>query len=235
MMTYMKINRACPGILGSELRNIPGLKATPLPRRNMERSISPPPKRRKLSRSEATHITNPSNQITIYSWNVNGIQPFLQKPITSYFGTQQHAKDDGNTPRASLRDFLKRHDWPALLFLQEIKISPDDPATVRALEKAVKRDDKAEPEEPDYSAHVCLPSDKFNARGFGRKVYGVCSIVRKDFAETYVERIRPVNWDQEGRFLVIETKACSSRPRLALINAYMVVMCLSCDIKDNTG
>ncbi|KAI7218861.1 DNase I-like protein [Hortaea werneckii] len=186
----------------------------------MERPISPPPKRRKLSRSDAKHgETDDSNLLTIYSWNVNGIQPLIQQPITSFFsprGSDQKGDD------RSLRGFLRRHGWPNFLFLQEVKISPDDLTSIRALEKAVRRDKKTGDTEPEYVAHVNLPSDKFNARGYGRKLYGVCSIIRQDFADRWVERVRPVDWDLEGRFLVTELKATSKTQRLALINAYMV-------------
>ncbi|KAI7530980.1 DNase I-like protein [Hortaea werneckii] len=186
----------------------------------MERPISPPPKRRKLSRSDAKHgETDDPNLLTIYSWNVNGIQSLIQQPITSFFsprGSNQKGHD------TSLRGFLRRHGWPTFLFLQEVKISPDDLTSIRALEKAVRRDKKTGDIEPDYVAHVNLPSDKFNARGYGRKLYGVCSIIRQDFADRWVEQVRPVDWDLEGRFLVTELKAASNNQRLALINAYMV-------------
>ncbi|KAI6800998.1 DNase I-like protein [Hortaea werneckii] len=185
----------------------------------MERPISPPPKRRKLSPSDAKQQESDQNVLTIYSWNVNGIQPLIQQPITSFFSPKDSHQKGNDT---SLRGFLRRHDWPTFLFLQEVKISPDDSTRVRALEKAVRRDKKTGNAEPDYVAHVNLPSDKFNARGYGRKLYGVCSIIRQDFADRWVEQVRPVEWDFEGRFLVTELKAASSAQRIALINAYMV-------------
>ncbi|KAI7279624.1 DNase I-like protein [Hortaea werneckii] len=185
----------------------------------MERPISPPPKRRKLARSDAKQEESGANVLTVYSWNVNGIQPLIQQPITSFFSPQSSNQKSNDT---SLRGFLRRHGWPPFLFLQEVKISPDDLASIRALEKAVRRDKNTSNTEPDYVVHVNLPSDKFNARGFGRKLYGVCSIIRQDFADRWVERVRPVDWDLEGRFLVTELKAASNTQRLALINAYMV-------------
>ncbi|KAH9821961.1 Endonuclease/Exonuclease/phosphatase family [Teratosphaeria destructans] len=181
-------------------------------------SISPPPsKRRKLSGS-GNKATSRQDTLEIISWNVNGIAPFLQPSITSFFKAQVKEKSDA-PPRASLRDFLRRHDYPTMLFLQEVKMNPDDASSVRALEKAVRAEVS---HEPDYVAHVCLPSDKFNARGFGRKVYGVGSIIRKDFMDRHVERVRQVEWDMEGRFLVTETKALHDLPRLAIFNIYAV-------------
>lgn len=185
--------------------------------------ISPPPsKRRKLSGAQQVPVTA-SSHLTVYCWNVNGIQPFLQPSITSFFGAATREHDSQSfAAKASLRDFLRRHDWPTVLFLQEVKVSPEDTTTMRAVEKAVKADARGSSGEPDYIAHFCLPSDKFNARGFGRKVYGVCSIIRKDFADEHVSRVRPVSWDPEGRFLIVETKGIEKWPKLALINAYMV-------------
>ena len=50
----------------------------------------------------------------------------------------------------------------------------------------------------------------------------MCSIIRKDFADQYVERMRTVDWDAEGRFSVIETKPLPDLPKLAIFNVYMV-------------
>lgn len=109
-----------------------------------------------------------------------------------------------------------------MLFLQEVKVSPEDGKTVRAVERAVRANPMDGSSEPDYVAHMCLPSDKFNARGFGRKVYGVSSIIRKDFADKSVDRVRPVSWDLEGRVLVTEKRADDSGPKLAVFNVYAV-------------
>ncbi|KAK3686721.1 hypothetical protein LTR37_019513 [Vermiconidia calcicola] len=207
----------------------------PAKRSIQDREISPPAsirrsKRRRLSASQdrstvssQDHSTPPSPEsITLYSWNVNGIAPFLQPSVASYFKPSD-GKDAGQgTARASLRDFLRRHAWPTILFLQEVKINPEDIKTMRAVEKAVARQTTEPADAYDYKVHFCLPSDKFNARGFGRKVYGVCSIVRADFSERYVDKVRPVSWDAEGRFLVIETKATERMPKLAFINVYAV-------------
>lgn len=109
-----------------------------------------------------------------------------------------------------------------MLFLQEVKINPEDLATQRAIERAVNPTADEAPGRPSYRAFFCLPSDKHNARGFGRKVYGVCSIIRQDFYDEYVERVREVTWDAEGRFLVCETRPCGVMPKLAIFNVYAV-------------
>lgn len=187
----------------------------------MNRDISPPPlKRQRLARTPTESEYEQSvSSLRLFCWNINGISPFIQKPITSFFTSDKVAR---RPPQASLRDFIRRHDFPEILFLQEVKINPSDSSSLNAISRAIKRG-ASEPEaNPDYVAHSCLPSDKFNATGFGRKVYGVCSIVRQDFADKYVERMRTVDWDAEGRFSVIETKASLDLPKLAIFNVYMV-------------
>lgn len=106
-----------------------------------------------------------------------------------------------------------------MLLLQEVKINPQDVATRKAIEKAVQPDANALPGEPTYKVFFCLPRDKYNARGFGRKVYGVCTIIRQDYHDSSVERVRECDWDTEGRILVCET---STAPKLAIINLYAV-------------
>lgn len=203
------------------------------------RDISPPPRKRKRLSSSGSAQEQPKQHnddekatLTVYSWNINGIAPFIQRPITSFFKTSKPSET--NTPNRnvqetkhethppSLRDFLHRHSWPALLFLQEVKINPDDASTISAVEKSIQRQPHEPPDSPSYTAHFCLPTDSHNARGFGRKVYGVCSLIRSDFYLQHVVRVRPVDWDREGRFLVVETKGSGLVPKLALINVYAV-------------
>lgn len=108
-----------------------------------------------------------------------------------------------------------------MLLLQEVKINPEDLQTQRAVSRSVRAPPNSS--EPDYTAHFCLPGDKYNARGFGRKVYGVCSIVRSDFLETHHARVRTVEWDLEGRFQIIETEGGESgMPKLSIWNIYAV-------------
>ena len=198
---------------------------------NREKDISPPPsKRRRLDSDlrsdtiqEKSSILSPLSSaspknLSVYSWNVNGIAPFIQKRLDSFFTKASNTQPD--QPTASLRDFLRRHQWPTCLFLQEVKINPDDTATQRAVERAVRDDTKGA--EPDYRAFFCLPRDKYNARGFGRKVYGVCSIVRADFLAETNAKVRTVDWDLEGRIQIIETEAVNGWPKLSVWNIYAV-------------
>ena len=68
---------------------------------------------------------------------------------------------------------------------------------------------------PMYEASFSLPRDKYNATGFGGKVYGVCTLVRRDVQN---QTVKMVDWDLEGRLLVCEI----SNLRLVVINVYAV-------------
>lgn len=191
----------------------------------MERDVSPPAtsklKRRREndqddSNDELAHKlsrkTNRQDTFRVFSWNINGISPFLQQDIKTFF-----SKASDHPPKASLRAFLHRHHFPELLFLQEVKINAADQKTQNAVAKAVNARLSTHDTGPDYDVHFTLPKDKHNIRGFGGKVYGVCSMVRRDFAERHVARVRDVNWDLEGRVSVVELKS-----RLAVWNIYAV-------------
>lgn len=78
-------------------------------------------------------------------------------------------------------------------------------------------DASASEAEPQYDVHFCLPKDKYNAHSFGGKLYGVATIIRTDFMQEEVLHVREVDWDIEGRILVIETKS-----KLAIFNVYAV-------------
>lgn len=216
-------------------------------------SLSPPPiKRRRLqpdnldaeqAPSGQSDATTPPSQTTvrIFSWNVNGLQPFIPAsaaPITSYFKPTRVSEAGtvtSHAPHNSLRAFLSRHRWPEVLFLQELKISPASESRMSAalsgsLNTPLGPDDEVAPER-SYTVDMVLPRDKFNAKGFQGRLYGVGTILRTDFARRYVTRVRDVNWDLEGRISVVETRLAgdtavesgraSARP-LALINVYAV-------------
>ncbi|KAK6438020.1 hypothetical protein LTR95_005781 [Oleoguttula sp. CCFEE 5521] len=190
----------------------------------MTGAISPPPlKRRRIAtETPVPHMATAFVTIDLYSWNVNGMGPFVQQSITSFFKSTSKSGPSSADASPSLKEFLRSHSWPTLLFLQEVKIRADDTQTRRAVQRAVSRQAGEAEGTPDYVAHFTLPNDPHNARGFGGKVYGVCSIMRKGFSDKYVERVRDVTWDQEGRFSVIETKAVGNVPKMAIYNVYMV-------------
>lgn len=183
-----------------------------------DRSISPPPLRRKLpttpSTAQSEEVNN--NRFEIISWNVNGVGPFFsgQTPkITSFSKTRPSASNAKEEPY-SLRNFLRRHKFPQILCLQEVKINSKDEATKRALERAANGYDG-----PSYTAHFSLPRDRFNAKGFGGKVHGVCTLIRDDVLENKGGRAvtRDVDWDLEGRVLITEFGW-----KLLVVNGYWV-------------
>lgn len=100
-----------------------------------------------------------------------------------------------------------------MICLQEIKIAAGDEGSKKALERAFNPPstasghlvaEAAEEEGPRYVVRYSLPRDRFNARAFGGKMYGVCCAVRRDVVERYAVRFRDVKWDLEGRVLACE-------------------------------
>ncbi|KAK5084570.1 hypothetical protein LTR05_005648 [Lithohypha guttulata] len=171
------------------------------------RSVSPPPLRRRTDavqaqRAAQTESTNHSHKLNFYSWNVNGIGPLLQKQISF-------------TPDATypLRNFLKAHEWPHFLCLQEVKINRADTATQRRVELAANAG--AQSDEPTYSTHFSLPRDKYNATGFSGKVHGTATLTRDDTLETAAS---VPDFDLEGRVLIHEFATIP----LVVINGYWV-------------
>ncbi|KIW31208.1 uncharacterized protein PV07_02875 [Cladophialophora immunda] len=173
------------------------------------RSISPPALRRKVSHTaeEDAHVAStwPAHlgQLRIFSWNVNGVGPLLQTPLSF-----------GPGSLSPLRSFLKRHQWPQLLCLQEVKVSSKDVGTQRQLHQAANHGHAAG--EPTYTVHFSLPRDQYNATGFGGKVHGVASFLRDDFASGVRVTRRP-EWDLEGRVLIHEHEV-----GLVIVNGYWV-------------
>jgi exonuclease III len=203
----------------------------------MSRDISPPPaKRRKMTAQMSTPIASQApkapeplpplgaNNFRIFSWNVNGITPFLQKSITSFFSASKPAGVQDSIHPASLRGFLQRHKWPSILFLQEVKIAIKDTKTQDAVKAVVNSRLPSETKDqgPTYEAYFVLPNDPQNARGLrgSGKVYGVCSILHTEVRKQYDVKARTVDWDNEGRISVIELIGKSAK--LAIFNIYAV-------------
>jgi exonuclease III len=232
-----------------------------------DRGVSPPPtKRQRLSTSSllapSIHSrpisTLENHMLRVFSWNVNGVAPFLQPSITSFFkptvsnkeklGTAVKSSDreserpmrlsrkahlsEANhitpdpaeqTGTSPLTASLKRWKYPSVVCLQEVKISPTDTKTQQAVRQAVKHcNSRADGNENEvgYTAHFNLPRDKFNARGFGGKVYGVCTLVRNDIPGIHdvSAQIKMVNWDLEGRVLLLELP----EKKIVVFNVYAV-------------
>lgn len=194
----------------------------------LDRDISPPQLRRKKDDNAAFQtpkkrsegVESQYNRVEIISWNVNGIThllPKTQRSIKSFFNRRspspQGESDEVEILQSPLRSFLKRHSWPAMLCLQEVKISPKDEATKRAVFKAAN---DSSSDGPLYQAHFSLPRDKHNAKGFGGKVYGVCTLIRDDLPPD--SKTTEVDWDLEGRVLVTTIDDW----KLVVINGYWV-------------
>lgn len=187
----------------------------------------------------------PLQTIRIFSWNINGIDPFLptqSTKITSFFQPSNPSQQPTPPKSPSIRAFLARHGFPEVLFLQELKIQPSNPKPIAALLTSLNTplnpsDDALSPSRT-YTLHTSLPRDKYNARGFGGKLYGVGTILRADVAQSLVARVRDVPWDLEGRVSVVELHSLSPLPTttppspspqpnslakpLALLNIYAV-------------
>jgi exonuclease III len=112
---------------------------------------------------------NPQN-LVIYSWNVDGLAPYLRspsssrtgstsastKPIASYFRRiQVHAGNGAESSSSSstraaaaasqtrtptLREVLKQHDWPDVFCMQEVKLVERDKPLLRLARDAANRD-----------------------------------------------------------------------------------------------
>lgn len=85
----------------------------------------------------------------------------------------------------------------------------------RAVNTPVDSDDENDSNRHLYDAHFCLPRDKYNATGFGGKVYGVCTLIRRDVSDLAT---RTVEWDLEGRVLLVEIP----KWRVMVVNVYAV-------------
>jgi exonuclease III len=195
--------------------------------RKRKSTISPPPLKRKRLSPPVAHAStaespanNPST-MRLFTWNINGISPFLQQPITSYFKATVNSSPKDTTEQTSLRGFLARHNWPEIVFLQEVKINPTDTKTqdaVRRIANTPLPTETPSSSATSYEVHFTLPRDQHNARGFGGKVYGIASLIRSDFSSSQASRVRDVEWDVEGRVHVVEL----STSRIAALNVYAV-------------
>ncbi|KAK0621640.1 hypothetical protein B0T17DRAFT_508973 [Bombardia bombarda] len=205
-------------------------------------------KRRKLAEETDTAVpshndsTNPLNTIRTFSWKINGIEPFLPEPsakITTFFKPANSGQNNSSPPQlkthTSLRAFLLRHGWPEVLLLQELKIRQGDSKTLASLLSSLNtplNPSDITTDNRTYTLHTQIPRDRHNARGNNGKLYGVGTILRTDFAQNHVSRIRDAGWDLEGRVSIVELKPPSPSSSiqipttpckpLALLNIYAV-------------
>jgi exonuclease III len=174
---------------------------------------------------------NHDDALRVYSWNVNGIAPLLQPRLSNYFSKKRTQTGSPVAPEMTsfetpLRSFLRRHTWPHILCLQEVKISEIDTRMQSLVRRAVNpKEDRCE-EEPTYVVYFTLPRCTHDAGDFRRRLYGVCSIIRSDLYFKHVTKVRDVDWDSEGRVSVIEIHgddmSDSAREKLIIYNIYAV-------------
>ena len=179
-------------------------------------SPEPPSKRPRLL--EPTPPTPSSYRI--YSWNCDDITPYLppqkvSNPIHSYFARvsppPKASTSKPSTSRWTIRSILKDRNWPELLCLQEVKILPTDKSLLARARVAASSD---EDEGPEYTMYSTLPAIGKRATQ-NRRMYGVITYVRNDVA-TQITTARGVDWDDEGRVLILEMSG------FAMINLYAV-------------
>jgi exodeoxyribonuclease-3 len=193
--------------------------------------------------------------IRLLSWNIDSPNWFLPAkdvgttsgPIDRFFSIKPsppssssfqkgkaRAKDlsDANAPNSppSLRDILKSHGWPDIVFLQEVRSLHKDKETIRKLreapnhgaERATTRNHSpstsSDSEEdtlptsadgPTYTAFFSLNRSKV---GSGR--FGVATYISSSFTEEYT--VREVDWDHEGRLLLLNIQSLE----LVIVNVY---------------
>ena len=158
-------------------------------------------------------------ELSVYSWNVNGITslvPSTESTITQFFSpVGKKSKETVPDPKQpTLRSYLRRWNWPGIVCLQEVKIAFSDNKTQDLVRRAANLSAGGD-SDAEYDAYFCLPRDKYNAIGFGGRVHGVCTLIRRDLSDA---RIKTVDWDLEGRVLLCELQ----HHQLTVINVYAV-------------
>ncbi|TFK56704.1 DNase I-like protein [Heliocybe sulcata] len=151
--------------------------------------------------SSATAGERPSIT-TVISWNAETSAPFLDthpRKLASYGITSSATK--GDKPNV-LRQLITRHHFPDFVCLQEVRGRHGDTEWIAALAAAANG-----AEGPKYKAYTSLNRATRGARHFGVVTFA------KDPSQVAVAR--EVEWDVEGRVMVLEM-----HDGWALINVY---------------
>jgi exonuclease III len=136
---------------------------------------------------------------SIVSWNCETAASYVSiqgNKLSNYFDVKQ-------PPLKSFRTVLRQHAFPSFLCLQEVRGKADDKDYIAALRHSANDGQRAE--EPYYRAYFSLCQIK------GPKRFGVATYFREDVT---VSKAREVDWDAEGRVLILEM------PDFALVNVY---------------
>jgi exonuclease III len=139
--------------------------------------------------SKSSHVSSLA-VLSIVSWNIENLAPYLG------------ASADAST--LGLRQIVALLGKPDLLCLQEIRLRPQDQASIERARAAL----------PDYEAHFSLNRDTENASFRGGRAHGVVTYQRVGLGGEH--SLLP--WDREGRVLI--TRLASQR--LAVVNVYAV-------------
>jgi exonuclease III len=178
------------------------------------------------SPSAPTSASASADHIKITSWNVNGIQPFLQRKL-AFTPPGQPTASSPPPPPSTLRAALHRQAYPALFCLQELKCTSADLGALQRAANSTTNSDQSDAG-PQYQALTSLPRNRHHART--ARVYGVATLVRRDLLARVDVQTRLPDWDWEGRVLVHEIRAArdqqggdaEGRIKLVVVNAYWV-------------
>jgi exonuclease III len=192
------------------------LRLSTLPSSDEEDSPSPEPPRKRIRIESNAKL--PSTY-RIFLWNCDDITPYLpppktSNPIHSYLARVSPPpirKPKASSSAWTIRSILQQRNWPEFFCLQEVKILANDKALItRARNAAISDNDGG----PEYIMYSTLPVIAKRVSQ-NRRMYGVITYVREDVAQR-IQVARDVDWDDEGRVLVLEM------PGFALLNVYAV-------------
>ncbi|KAK3956639.1 hypothetical protein QBC32DRAFT_366768 [Pseudoneurospora amorphoporcata] len=153
------------------------------------KDVSPPP----LTQTPSKSLDSPHTSSTLQSAH----QEFHLRQHAS----STNAPPNANRPRtptkqellgspSTLRAWLSRHSWPENCSLLYTPLNAADTAS----------DDRT------YTLDTVLPRDRQNCSAFAGCLYGVATIMRKDFVRKWVATVREVDWDIEARVSVVEMR-----------------------------
>ncbi|KAI0832406.1 Endonuclease/exonuclease/phosphatase [Trametes gibbosa] len=157
------------------------------------------------SRQDVPTTSEPLPQsISILSWNVHTPVPFLQLPPTQARAASSGEITAGSSP-TFLRDLLHRHNYPDFVCLQEVRARHIDKQWISALRLAANHG--APDTGPKYTLYHSL-----NRATRGQRHFGVVTYAKEPHS---VAAAREVDWDAEGRVLILELTS-----GWALVNVY---------------
>lgn len=159
------------------------------------------PQTKKTRTQLPSSVAPPSTPGTakILSWNVETPIPFLELSV-------RKAGPSTEKPASHLsllRDLIARHNFPEFVCLQEVRARQTDKEWIASLKVAPNGNG----DEPQYTTFTSL-----NRATRGQRHFGVITYVRNP---EDVAAAREVDWDTEGRVMILEMKS-----GWALVNVY---------------